>query len=183
MSPGRTFCVTLQPHPASRPALRGQGACVVKVQGRRQGAWLVLTYCITGDLAALSWPEKPLDAERLWAHTCCELFVRREPETAYLEYNFSPMDAMNMWYASHPQLFLHPPESNRPGCDSYPLPERCTPAAYPVPATHDRLERLPPSICFPVFFPRHARFSFFPRRPLATSGELGRLAGLHPQHH
>jgi hypothetical protein len=27
------------------------------------------------------------------------------------------MDAMNMWYASHPQLFLHPPESNRPGCD------------------------------------------------------------------
>jgi hypothetical protein len=27
------------------------------------------------------------------------------------------MDAMNIWYASHPQLFLHPPESNRPGCD------------------------------------------------------------------
>jgi hypothetical protein len=29
----------------------------------------------------------------------------------------TPMDAMNMWYASHPQLFLHSPESNRPGCD------------------------------------------------------------------
>jgi hypothetical protein len=29
------------------------------------------------------------------------------------------MDAMNMWYASHPQLFLHPPGSNRPGCDIY----------------------------------------------------------------
>jgi hypothetical protein len=24
---------------------------------------------------------------------------------------------MNMWFASHPQLFRHPPESNRPGCD------------------------------------------------------------------
>jgi hypothetical protein len=31
------------------------------------------------------------------------------------------MDAMNIWFASHPQLFLHPPGSNRPGCDSYGL--------------------------------------------------------------
>jgi hypothetical protein len=31
----------------------------------------------------------------------------------------TPLDAMNMWYASHPQIFLHPPESNRPGCDIY----------------------------------------------------------------
>jgi hypothetical protein len=31
----------------------------------------------------------------------------------------TPMDAMNMWYASHPQLFQHSPGSNRPGCDIY----------------------------------------------------------------
>jgi transposase InsO family protein len=31
----------------------------------------------------------------------------------------TPMDTMNMWYASHPQIFLYPPRSNRPGCDNY----------------------------------------------------------------
>ncbi|MDR3352032.1 MAG: hypothetical protein LBO00_03290, partial [Zoogloeaceae bacterium] len=34
----------------------------------------------------------------------------------------TPMDAMNIWYASPPQIFLHPPGSNRPGCDSPSVP-------------------------------------------------------------
>jgi hypothetical protein len=29
----------------------------------------------------------------------------------------TPMDVMNMWFASHPQRFLHTPGSNRPGHD------------------------------------------------------------------
>jgi putative ATP-dependent endonuclease of OLD family len=33
----------------------------------------------------------------------------------------TPMDAMSMWYASHPQIFLFPPGSNRQGCDTYAL--------------------------------------------------------------
>jgi hypothetical protein len=32
------------------------------------------------------------------------------------------MDAMNMWYASHPQLFQHSTGSNRPECDIQAVP-------------------------------------------------------------
>jgi hypothetical protein len=37
----------------------------------------------------------------------------------------TPMDAMNMWHASHPQLFQHSTGSNRPGCDMIIVPGKC----------------------------------------------------------
>ncbi|MDR3352799.1 MAG: IS481 family transposase, partial [Zoogloeaceae bacterium] len=43
------------------------------------------------------------------------LYNEHLPQTALN--SKTPLDAMNMWYASHPQIFLHPPGSNRPGCD------------------------------------------------------------------
>jgi hypothetical protein len=44
------------------------------------------------------------------------LYNEHLPQTALN--SKTPMDAMNMWYAFHHQIFLHPPESNRPGCDT-----------------------------------------------------------------
>ncbi|MDD3354524.1 DOMON-like domain-containing protein [Zoogloea sp.] len=58
----------------------------------RDGDGWVLDYRLEGDLAALRIPEagQPLPVERLWAHTCFELFVARQGEAAYREFNFSP---------------------------------------------------------------------------------------------
>jgi transposase InsO family protein len=43
------------------------------------------------------------------------LYNEHLPQSAMNSKN--PMDAMNMWRTSHPQLFFRPPGSNRPGCD------------------------------------------------------------------
>jgi hypothetical protein len=45
----------------------------------------------------------------------CLLYNEHLPQTVLN--SKTPMDAMNIWFASHPQLFHHPPGSNRPGCD------------------------------------------------------------------
>jgi transposase InsO family protein len=45
----------------------------------------------------------------------CLLYNEYLPQTVLN--SKTPMDAMNIWFASHPQIFLHPPGSNRPGCD------------------------------------------------------------------
>jgi len=53
---------------------------------------LVVTYRIVGELARLRIPTdaEHLDPDRLWAHTCCELFVAPLAGAAYVEHNFSP---------------------------------------------------------------------------------------------
>ena len=53
---------------------------------------LVVAFRIVGDLARLRIPTdvERLDPERLWAHTCCELFVAPIAGDAYVEHNFSP---------------------------------------------------------------------------------------------
>ena len=53
---------------------------------------LQLTYTIDGELDGLLVPaaRPPRRGERLWQHTCCELFVRRAGSPAYYEFNFSP---------------------------------------------------------------------------------------------
>lgn len=51
---------------------------------------LVVRYAIVGDLDRVRIPATSLDPERLWAHTCCELFVAPSPGEGYLEWNFSP---------------------------------------------------------------------------------------------
>ena len=59
---------------------------------RSPDATLTLTYTLKGDLDRVRIPQpRPARvAERLWQHTCCELFVRRAGEPAYHEFNFSP---------------------------------------------------------------------------------------------
>jgi hypothetical protein len=53
---------------------------------------LTVRYRIEGDLARLRIPaaRPPAVGERLWQHTCCEIFVARAGEHAYREFNFSP---------------------------------------------------------------------------------------------
>jgi hypothetical protein len=53
---------------------------------------LTLSYRIAGDLDALRVPTAAdrLDPDRLFAHTCCELFVAPDDGPAYIEWNFSP---------------------------------------------------------------------------------------------
>ncbi len=53
---------------------------------------LALRYRLAGTLAALRIPDAaaPLPPERLWAHTCFELFVAVPGAEEYREFNFSP---------------------------------------------------------------------------------------------
>jgi hypothetical protein len=49
---------------------------------------LELRYLLEGDIERVRIP--PPRAERLWRHTCCEIFIAAEGLSAYDEYNFSP---------------------------------------------------------------------------------------------
>lgn len=53
---------------------------------------LGVTYTVEGNLEKLAIPARrePRIAERLWQHTCCEMFVMRKGAAAYHEFNFSP---------------------------------------------------------------------------------------------
>ncbi len=51
---------------------------------------LRLRYRLTGAVDGLRIPDGGLPVERLWAHTCFELFVRADGGEAYREFNFSP---------------------------------------------------------------------------------------------
>lgn len=78
----------LTPHP-EHPAPAVAGISVIVAAHGNGG--LQLTYRLEGDLAVLSLPTPatPVEPDRLWAHTCFEVFLRRGGE-AYREYNFSP---------------------------------------------------------------------------------------------
>lgn len=65
----------------------------VEAEAARGGAGLLeVRYRIRGELARLRVPppRPPAAAERLWQHTCCEIFVARSRGDAYHEFNFSP---------------------------------------------------------------------------------------------
>ena len=51
-----------------------------------------VTYVLEGDIGRVrvAPPRPPRIAERLWQHTCCELFVAREGASGYREFNLSP---------------------------------------------------------------------------------------------
>lgn len=53
---------------------------------------LVICYRIIGDTARLRLPtaQAPAPPDRLWAYTCCELFIAQRGGAAYREWNFSP---------------------------------------------------------------------------------------------
>ncbi|QEL63571.1 hypothetical protein OTERR_00950 [Oryzomicrobium terrae] len=70
------------------PAVTG----IAVTAGPTRDGGLALDYRLQGDLAALriASPATPLDPDRLWAHTCFEVFLARGDQPAYREYNFSP---------------------------------------------------------------------------------------------
>jgi hypothetical protein len=78
----------LTSHP-EHPAAAVAGIAVAVAADGNGG--LQLAYRLEGDLSALRLPTPatPVAPDRLWAHTCFEVFLRRGGE-AYREYNFSP---------------------------------------------------------------------------------------------
>jgi hypothetical protein len=58
----------------------------------QEGGGLLLNYRLEGLFAGLRIPDTDtrLPPERLWAHTCFELFVAEAGGSAYREFNFSP---------------------------------------------------------------------------------------------
>lgn len=53
---------------------------------------IAIRYRLVGDIRALRVPgrDRLLDPERLWEHTCFEMFVASPDSDAYVEWNFSP---------------------------------------------------------------------------------------------
>ena len=53
---------------------------------------LVLHYVLTGAVDDLLLPPlgRPKRSDRLWQHTCFEIFIRPAPEEPYHEFNFAP---------------------------------------------------------------------------------------------
>ena len=81
-------CVALERHPATPcSALRG-----ISVSIEREAEGLRIAYLLEGEIERLRIPppRPPRFAERLWQHTCCELFIGREGAPGYWELNFSP---------------------------------------------------------------------------------------------
>jgi hypothetical protein len=78
----------LERHPAvACAALRGIEASVAR---SREG--LKLSYVLEGEIDRLRIPapRPPRIAERLWQHTCCEIFVAHKDLRGYHEFNLSP---------------------------------------------------------------------------------------------
>jgi hypothetical protein len=81
--------IDLVPHPQTPcAAVRGIQAGVERAP---QGL-LAVRYRIECDLARVRIPAPRARriGERLWQHTCCEIFVARAGAAAYHEFNFSP---------------------------------------------------------------------------------------------
>jgi hypothetical protein len=59
---------------------------------RQRSGVLVITFHVVGSLSALRIPQPsaPRIADRLWEHTCFEVFVAAEGADAYHEFNLSP---------------------------------------------------------------------------------------------
>lgn len=72
---------------------------------------VLIRYRLAGDMAALRVPDPvtPLPPERLWAHTCFELFVAEAGAAGYREFNFSPNGQwMRFDFADYRQRIVSP---------------------------------------------------------------------------
>ena len=89
-TPHRGRCsVVLTPHP--RTPTDVVHAIEARLHRSPDGA-LAVKYRLRGDLdrVRIPAPRAPRVTERLWQHTCCELFVRRADAAGYHEFNFAP---------------------------------------------------------------------------------------------
>ena len=89
MPPDPAHAVTLTCHPETpTDVVRGMSARIRRNPGDR----LAVSYLVNGDLDRLRVPapRAPRLSDRLWEHTCCEIFIARKGAPGYHEYNFSP---------------------------------------------------------------------------------------------
>lgn len=79
---------TLHPHPQTPRGLVDE----IVVELVTAGELLVVRYAVVGELDRLRIPAAGarLDPERLWANTCCEMFLAPLAGESYVEWNFSP---------------------------------------------------------------------------------------------
>jgi hypothetical protein len=88
MPPDPVHTVTLTCHPETpTEAVHGITARVSRTPGK-----LSVSYVLDGDLKRLRVPvpQAPRMADRLWEHTCCEIFIACKGKPAYYEFNLSP---------------------------------------------------------------------------------------------
>jgi len=80
----------LKRHPDSR-STEVHSITVNAIRAGKPGAVLV-SYVVEGAMNGLRIPAalSPARADRLWEHTCFELFIRPPEGEAYFEFNFSP---------------------------------------------------------------------------------------------
>ncbi len=59
---------------------------------RKPDRSLAVAYVVEGEIGRLRIPSRrtPSIRERLWQHTCCEIFIAHTGSTGYHEFNFSP---------------------------------------------------------------------------------------------
>src|SRR5688500_10575818 len=89
MPPEPVHAVTLTCHPETpTDAVRGMSARVRRNPGHR----LAVSYLVKGDLdrVRVPAPRAPRSMDRLWEHTCCEIFIAAKGARVYHEYNLSP---------------------------------------------------------------------------------------------
>jgi hypothetical protein len=89
MPPDTEHAVTLNCHPETpTDVVRGIAARVRRVPEGK----LSVSFVFDGDLDRLRVPapRAPAFADRLWQHTCCEIFIARKGLPAYHEFNLSP---------------------------------------------------------------------------------------------
>jgi hypothetical protein len=88
MPSSQQYSASLACHPDTRStAVRSIEARI----SRSQDGILAVSYVVSGDLdrVRVPPPRAPRIADRLWQHTCCEIFISKNPP-AYYEFNFSP---------------------------------------------------------------------------------------------
>jgi hypothetical protein len=94
LSPVREVVLTC--HPSTRSnAVRSIGARVYQ----NPDGMLALTYILEGNLERLRLPvaRAARFTDRLWEHTCCEIFIAHNDFPAYYEFNFSPSTEWAMY--------------------------------------------------------------------------------------
>lgn len=71
---------------------RSDAVRAIDVRISRSGGTLALTYTLAGDLERVRVPRPApsRSADRLWQHTCCEIFIARAGAAAYHEFNLAP---------------------------------------------------------------------------------------------